>query len=284
LSLARRIALEKEYSVWGSVGGQLYLARLGSYIEARGLSILVPWGIVISNVLIITVNSIYARRKEVFILSAVGLNPSHITALFAVEAAIVGLIGGGIGYLLGLSSYQAMTVFIGVAVRQKVSALWSFAAMGMAIATVFVGSMFAIKTSVIATPSLLRRWKIEKEPLADEPWALPMPTKISEDRVDAFLDFIERSLQTYREVDLKIERITRTEKQTPKAVMKSVKFWYRNTVVMSSAFTRNELRLTKFEADDNYTVELRSRGPHKGIYETANLVRRLILSYTTQTK
>jgi len=287
LPLARRIVLEREYWVWGALGGQVYFARLESYIEARGLTILIPWIMVIFNVVITVINSIYERRNEVFVLSATGLNPSHLTALFAVEALILGVIGGGIGYILGLTSYQIMIVFVGMDVRQKVSAAWCFAALVMAVASVLAGSMFAIKTSVIATPSLLRKWRIEREPSSSvEPWVVPIPIKVPEDRIDSFLSYVEDFLRRYeRGIELCIERVKRVDRETPEAIMKGIKFTYRGGfgTSPSSSLTINECRLTKKRGETIYTAELISRGPrNEDIYETANLIRKLVLQYSTQ--
>ncbi|MCK5625934.1 hypothetical protein KAI11_03670, partial [Candidatus Bathyarchaeota archaeon] len=75
LPFSSQIALERDYWVWTTSKGQIYLVGLIPHLEAKGLSIFIPWLIVILNVTIVMVNTIYERRKEIIILSSVGFNP-----------------------------------------------------------------------------------------------------------------------------------------------------------------------------------------------------------------
>jgi putative ABC transport system permease protein len=139
-------------------------------------------------------NAIFERRKEIAILSSVGLNPTHIGTLFMAEAAIIGIVGGGVGYLLGIGGYQAMLALsITVEVRQKISAVWSLASVGVALAAVLVGAVIAIKNSVSITPSTLRRWTMEQK-VEDNGELLQfnIPIRLRENEVDPLLNFIMR--------------------------------------------------------------------------------------------
>jgi hypothetical protein len=71
-SIARQIALERDLAVWSSWDGNLNLVGLAEYSEVKGLSVMIPWVIVVLNV-IITVNSMFERRENGH-LSSVGLN------------------------------------------------------------------------------------------------------------------------------------------------------------------------------------------------------------------
>ncbi|MHA1710950.1 MAG: ABC transporter permease, partial [Candidatus Freyarchaeota archaeon] len=282
LPLARRAVLERGYWAWGCLNNQVYFARLGSYIEARGLTVVVPWVIVVLNVVIVLVNSIHERKGEISILSAIGLNPAHLTALFAFEALILGVVGAGIGYILGLGSYRMMTLFVEMSVRQKVSAVWCLAALGVAVMAVLAGSIFAIRTSVVATPSLLRRWRIEERPRPSGEWVLPLPIRILQDEVEPFMDYAEKALRSYQgEFEERIERIKRMRKETPKGIVRGIRFVYRSGVGMNAILTVNEFRLVKRHEERSYSAELASWGPgDKDVYKTANLIRKLILRYT----
>ncbi|MCJ7635593.1 hypothetical protein MUP77_24785, partial [Candidatus Bathyarchaeota archaeon] len=76
LSFARKIALEQDYWVWVNAEGRINLMGLTHYLETKGTSVFIPWLIVIFNVIITMINAVYERRKEVLILSSVGLNPT----------------------------------------------------------------------------------------------------------------------------------------------------------------------------------------------------------------
>ncbi|MFQ6053439.1 MAG: FtsX-like permease family protein, partial [Candidatus Bathyarchaeia archaeon] len=131
-AFAERLALERGYRAWASSEEGVYSVHLGSYLEGKGLPLMVPWGIVVLNVVVTMLNSMYERRREVHILSSVGLNPAQIAAIFFAEASIIGITAGGVGYLAGLGLYRAMALSkLALEVHQKVSAFWSLAAIGI---------------------------------------------------------------------------------------------------------------------------------------------------------
>ncbi|TRO49176.1 FtsX-like permease family protein, partial [Candidatus Bathyarchaeota archaeon] len=87
---AERLALERGYWAWSSSDSGLHVALMGSYLEGKGLPLMVPWAIVVLNVVVTMLNSMYERRKEIHILSSVGLNPAQIATIFVAEASIIG--------------------------------------------------------------------------------------------------------------------------------------------------------------------------------------------------
>ncbi|MCX6641922.1 MAG: ABC transporter permease, partial [Candidatus Bathyarchaeota archaeon] len=157
---AERLTLDRGYQTWSdSVKGVKY-ASLSTFLEGKGLPLVVPWAIVVLNVVVTMLNSLYERRREINILSAVGLNPTEIASIFVAEASIIGFIGGGIGYLAGITLYKVMPALgLAVDVHMKVSIFWSIASIGIAISAVIVGAIVALRNSVVITPSLVRKWK-----------------------------------------------------------------------------------------------------------------------------
>jgi hypothetical protein len=159
---AESLALERGFISYSSTSESFTRFKLGNYFESKGLSLMIPWIIVVLNVVITMLNSLFERRKEIEILSAIGLNPAQVSAIFVVEATITGFIAGGLGYLIGLSFYKALAYLnIGLQVHQKVSAVWSIASIALAISAVLTGAYAALRNSVVITPSLMRRWKMD---------------------------------------------------------------------------------------------------------------------------
>jgi ABC-type antimicrobial peptide transport system permease subunit len=85
---------------------QTMLASIG------GLALLVA-AIGIANTMIMAV---YERTREIGILKAIGASPGNIRALFIVEAALIGLMGGAVGtlggWLLGLGLNEGILAYL----------------------------------------------------------------------------------------------------------------------------------------------------------------------------
>lgn len=227
-------------------------------------------------------NSIYERRKEIQILSSVGLNPTQIAAIFIAESSILGIIAGGVGYLGGLSLYRAMAFFrLALEVHQKVSAFWSLAAFGIAMTAVLIGALAALKSSVVITPSLMRRWRIEKkrEDLTD-PWELIIPVKLLPEETEGFVDFVVRALKA-REDDL-VRRTSsiRVSSEAEEAI-KRVDFVYKasNSLDAGNFYTKNAL-LVERRSCEEVGVKLWSYGNYNYVYTTGMLMRMIAIEWS----
>jgi len=193
-SFSRQIALERGLVAAYSSGTEVYQIGVGSYLEVKGSSIVLPWVIVVLSIITTTLNSVHEQKKEIAIFSSIGLNPSHIINMFAAEAVITGLIGGSLGYLLGLGSYKIMSVLsIVPEVHAKVSALWSVATISISTITVLVGALVALRSSVIITPSLARRWYLDprQDGVPDSVnSASQIPVQIREGDLNSMFDYV----------------------------------------------------------------------------------------------
>lgn len=277
---AARLALERGYMAWSSSREGIYLSRLGGYFEGRGLPLIVPWVIVVLNVLVTTLNSIYERRGEIHILSSVGLNPAHISGIFMAEASIIGISAGGAGYLLGLGLYRVMALFdIGLEVRQKVSALWSIASIGVAMATIAMGVLVALRSSVIITPSLMRRWRIEMEKKGfEEPWELVIPLKLQPEEVGDFMEFAARALIS-REDDPSMRTSSIRVIRGPGGVINQISFIYRATQGWGEFYTRNTLSAVR--GPEGVEVILRTHGERSWAHTAGTLIRFIAMEWST---
>ncbi len=297
LSIARQIALERDLLVWSSHDGQMYKTGLGEYMETSGVSIIIPWIIVILNVVITMMNAIFERRREIAIFSSVGLNPTHIGSLFMAEAAIIGIVGGGVGYLLGIGGYQAMLALsITVEVRQKVSALWSLASVGIALVAVLVGTGIAIKNSVSITPSALRRWTMEQK-VEDKGELLQfqIPIKLREDEMDLLLNFVKRKVQFSVQTlyphfaDWVEKRTTVSEEKTLETHIKIIDFNYAFGH-LEATLGKNPFRLVaeKKRGEESYSLRIeptsRFGADSESIKPIVTLIRMLTVDWSARSK
>jgi ABC-type lipoprotein release transport system permease subunit len=279
-AFATRLALERGYLTWASSPEGISFAHLGSYLEGKGIPLVVPWVIVVLNVVVTMLNSMYERRREVHILSSVGLNPAHIAGIFVAESSIIGVVGGGVGYLVGLSLYRGMAMAqMGLEVHQKISALWSLAAIGVSMTAVFMGALLALKSSVVITPSLTRRWRIEND-RGDftEPWEISVPVKLSPSEVDGFIDFMVGALR-----DLEDNQIRRTSSikvsRDAGGVATTIEFIYKSTQSIAENFyTRNAVLLER--GTENVSVRLKSHGEQSWAHTTGSLVRQIAIRWS----
>jgi len=277
---AERLALERDYQAWFASVDGVYLARLGTYLEGKGLPLLVPWVIVILNVVMTMLNSMFERRKEIHILSSVGLNPAQIAAIFIAEATIIGLIAGGLGYLGGLGVYRVMA-YVGLAlqVRQKVSAVWSLAAVGISMAAVFMGAFAAIRGSIVITPSLMRRWRMEDIGGFFEPYEIKIPLRLLPEEVEAFMEYFTDALKALEGHPIKC---TSSIKRLPVVDnIERIDFIYKApTSTVANFYTKNSLLLRRID-EEEVGVLLKSSGDQEWAYVAGSLVRMITMRWST---
>jgi hypothetical protein len=278
---AERLALERGYRAYASMPDSYVTFRLGNYFEGRGLSLVIPWAIVVLNVVITMLNSLYERKGEIEILSSVGLNPAQVSAIFVAEASITGFVAGGLGYLIGLSLYRGMSYLnIGLQVHQKVSAIWSVASITLAVSAVLAGAYTALRNSVVITPSLMRRWKIDRDSGGfQEAYRIMIPLKLEAEEIDSYIEFIHRRLNRLENHPV---QITSSIKVEGSGEGKRMRFIYKTAQASTGNFyTRNELKITRLPSGE-YGAALESLGDPSWVHVTGSLIRRLTMEYSTK--
>ena len=280
---SQMMALNRGLRVWSSTGENVYLAQLATYFEGKGLPITVPWIVVVLNVIATMLNSYHERRREVTIYSFIGMNPSHISGIFLAEAAVIGVVGGSLGYLLGLSSYKLMYLLMpAIQVKQKVSAIWSIAALAISLTAVLMGGVIALKRSTAITPSLIRKWRLEEGERMQhtEPHKLVIPTRITGNELDEFMEHIHIKLESarvaYGMTTSQIRDLPTEDEKTGR----EVEFYYKSDdATLSGLYTRNFLHVD--EGDGGYfNVTLSSIGGEDAVVKTGTFVRQIILEWS----
>ena len=293
LAFARQLSLERDYLVWASAGGSICLLGIVPYLEAQGVSILIPWLIVVLNVVIVMVNAIYERRNEVMILSSLGLNPTGVTILFTAEALIIGVIGGGLGYLFGLGSYRVMALFpTDIMVRQKVSFEWCLASLGISVTAVLVGAFVALKSSVAITPSLLRRWTIEqKAESLGEGYQFEIPIRLRADEVDALFDYLRRRVEGHVQMvfstspDSLKKMAKESEDKTDDTDTKKISFMYRLGRGDPIGMFPFQLSAEHKKSEETYRLRVIARPGEPGAFDRLVVFIRLsVVDWTARTR
>ena len=286
--IAKELALGQGLIAWFVDNGNLHLAQVAEYLEGRGSVIFVPWIIVIFNVIITMLNSIYESRKEISILSSVGLNPTDIIGLFVAEAAVIGILGGGLGYLAGISNYKVLsTLSIVIEVRPKISVIWSFASITLSIAAVLVGALVALRSSVVITPSLLRRWNVKKDVhLMGEPWIIDIPFKVMDNEVENLFDYVTARYHRYLKsigTNPTVGKIRRYNSETADAITKTLEFHYLLGSSMGSRVGSFPFQLvaSKPISNEAFTFQVICKGGEDNTEDTVSFLRMSIIEWST---
>ncbi|MCX6647836.1 MAG: ABC transporter permease [Candidatus Bathyarchaeota archaeon] len=279
-AFAERLALQRGYETWSVSGTSVVYAALGSYLEGKGLPLVIPWAIVVLNVVVTMLNSLFERRREIGILSSVGLNPAEISSIFVAEASITGFIAGGLGYLAGLAFYKLMPMLgLALEVHQKVSAVWSLAAIGISISAVLVGAFAALRSSVVVTPSLTRKWKMDEgEGGFNKPWVVPVPVKIEAGDVDSYVGYMLGRLR-----GLETDQVRMTSRVTleTRGDARVVSFIYKSYQATTGNFyTKNSVFVEP--SGGVYGVRLESAGGQDWAHETGTLIRLITMEWSNR--
>ena len=290
------------YDVFISQNRRIIYYHIGSYLEMKGaLELLIPLVMVGLNVGTVMLNSIYERRREIRTLSMIGLNPTHIGLIFVAEAIILGMVGGSLGYVVGLGFYRIMNLLgQNLMVREKLEWWWSAIGFALALTASVLSSLRPAALAVSTyTPSKIKRIKrSEEETKAREEEIfkvyqareLSMPVKVAFNEILFFISFCLDRLG-----DLKsgfIERIEKIE-ETPEIenvkgeLVRRINFEYVISVSGQERRTKNSLVLIKSPDEDYYRVRLISEPavpglPESVIERTVDLVHKIVMDWTRE--
>ena len=100
--------------------------------------------------------SVIERRKEIGLMKSVGAENKRIGALFISEATIIGIIGGILGYTVGiiLSQIIGLSVF-GTSINPRIEILPI--AIGISIGVTLLASTLPVRRAVKVEPAIVLR-------------------------------------------------------------------------------------------------------------------------------
>ncbi len=131
------------------------------------LDLLVP--LLLGGLIIFTslLGSIVDRQKEIFTYSALGLSPREVGMLFFAESAVIAVVGGMGGYLIGQLAAKVLNLLSGqglVTVPDlNFSSLSSLVTIGIVMAMVMLSTIYpALLAGRSANPGVNRSWKMPK--------------------------------------------------------------------------------------------------------------------------
>jgi ABC-type lipoprotein release transport system permease subunit len=296
-SIVRTLIFVFSYDVFVSSDLSITYRHIGSVVELKGAAeLLIPLVMVGLNVSMVMMNAVYERRKEIRILSMLGLNPTHIGLIFVAEAIILGMVGGSLGYIMGLGFFRVMVLFgQELMVREKLDWWWSAIGFGIALAASVLSSIRPAALAVSTyTPSKVRKVKrteeeteVRKEEIFKvyQERQLSMPVKLllneKEFFIGYFLDRLNELKSGYLERVENIEEIP--EKENVKGeLVTEIKFDYYFVASGQDRRTKNSLFLIKSPKEYYYRARLSSEPavlglPESTIDRTIDVVHEIVL-------
>ena len=277
LDFSKRMVLEGGFWTSSVQDDGITFLKLDNYSETKGTQLAVPWLIVVMNVVITLMNSMFERKKEIQTLSSIGVNPTQIATIFIIESTIVGFIGGGLGYLTGMSAYQVMS-FLGlnIGVHQKISSSWVTASIALSAVSALTGALIAIRSSLIITPSQWRRWGFISEGDGfHEPTIIDIPVKVDHNEAETFANFMLKSLYEMHSYETpKNNKIAVEEKKIILTFSYNI---IQQTLSPRTYSTFNKLIINL--TGSQVTVILESKGEWDSIRVTGNLIRTMAMRW-----
>lgn len=289
-----------EYVVVGCSEGVCDRVRYGSRMESvfeRDIAFIVPIAIVALNVLITMYSIVRERRREIFIFTTVGFNPTYIALVFMAEAIIYGLLSGGLGYVAGLATFRALSTFAygqNLLIREKLEWYWSFIAIIVAAIVSMIGSFKpALEAAFMFAPSEKRRIKMERKEMVrrEERYLLTtakktmsIPGKVHESEAEIFFSYIYTRLGDLRIGEIeRVEELEELQEEERPDGTRIKRFTFKYITLTSRAESvalRCELRLIREPSSEYYRAELEAapegEAPIRYIDYAADLVRGII--------
>lgn len=250
--------------------------------------------ILVCEVAINIIGSPHERKREIFSLATLGLNPDHLVTLLLAEAFIIGFLGGGIGYSVGLY-VLILTPF--PITSFEISTGWMVTVILLSVAAAIVSAILpALKAWMLATPSLLKRWWREAPQFVGwlPTWTFKMPVRLTKDNAERFIDlfssyarwlekFPHGSAERAEEV-----QVMRPEDSTEPTWKLKFKYFY-NELSRPAIIAENELGLIRRPGLEELTPEFTIRvikcegaDACECLRRIASTYRQLTLEWTTR--
>ena len=287
---ARKAAILTDSWVFVNMGGKVKYYTVSTVIVVKGESLIIPIVIVLLTVFVSIMENVYERKREISILASLGLNPSNIAYLFSLEGAVLGFVGSALGMFAGFIAFKAFSLAeVLVPVDFKLSPVkLLFTVVAATLVSITASFPPALKASVMVTPSLERRWKLEEQKdFIERGLTQTLPIRIPANRVEDFVNYVvskfrELSTGLLQKVDLiSVEKIGEEYRIL-------FKYYKGSDISYKSCFTENTLILYKI-SDNVYGAKATSKPVTQhsklGLYyvhETLSFLRKIALEWSSR--
>jgi len=162
-TLASRLAERFGLAIYAGEPGGTFVYHSSDSLSYAGVpNIIIPLIISVCIVLNTMIGSVYERKREIGVYTAVGLAPTHVSFLFIAEALAFAVISVVLGYLLAQTAAGLLSgTAIWAGMTANYSSLAGVAAMLLVIAVVLLSVIYPSKVAgEIAIPDVNRSWTL----------------------------------------------------------------------------------------------------------------------------
>ena len=211
LDLARNLNAisSQEFSIIAHFENNSYYFGYAKGLQIKGTSLFfVPTLLSILMVFNLMLGLVYERKREINILSLVGLAPSEISTMFVAESAEYALLSVVIGYLVGVAAAKVLLDFniISLELFPQFTSVSMLMLMFSFIIVVMSGAIYpSLVAGKLGNPSQRRRWEIS-EPVGDI-WEINMPFISDQSEMQGFLLYLAEYLKQTPNENFEIESL-----------------------------------------------------------------------------
>jgi ABC-type antimicrobial peptide transport system permease subunit len=147
-------------------------------------------GFIILNTML---GAVYERTREVGILGSIGLAPLHIIGTFLAESLAYAVIGGVLGYFIGIISIGILDFLKAIppGLTPNFAASFVMVAVSFSMLMAIVSTIYpAYKAGTMVTPYTERKFKIGTKPKGGV-WDIPFPFVATEGEIDGLMVFFK---------------------------------------------------------------------------------------------
>ncbi len=293
--ISYKLASMRMYNVYLHHDETVKLYYIGEKLEIRGLGpLLIPMLIVISNVAAVTLNTVYERMNEARLLSNLGLNPRYISTIFIMESIMTSMIGGFLGYFVGLIIYRGMVAFSStILVREKVEWYWPIIAVFLSLVVSTIASAkFAVTASLKIVPSRMRK-KVKTDVRAKfkaygvRTYSMPVRVPLVDE--EFFLGFVESELSSYRGYTQSVSEIERKKYAEDNKTKITLSYKYKRIYGARHHEVVVKLHLTKYPDRDYYLITAEASpvipgAPERALDDAISFLRDILMSWCKRGK
>jgi hypothetical protein len=221
------------------------------------------------------VGSIYEQKNEILCLVTAGLNPDHLTLFVLAQFLIIGFLGGGFGYSIGMYLLVLSGLPTSISTLEFSTGLMAASIIATTAITLSASVLPAIKISMCVTPSIKKRWWRGEPVFVGWPPTLSfkVPVKVTDENVEKFFDaFLKYIIPLEDSTDLSFEKIEDVRVLTPVERAGGGKVWLLrfnyvyNEMGSPSFTTENEVKIYRDAMSKDYAVEITIRVlKHQGL-------------------